>query len=130
MAKILIIEDRQDIVEILDDLLTDEGYQLVFAQNRADAVTAAVTELPDLILADMAIPDSAESQEVQEFAGLEATKEIKANPATRNIPVIATTANAMLHDQEKIKDAGCDDIESKPYEFMSLLDTIEKYLDR
>jgi len=130
MAKILIIEDRQDIVEILDDLLSDEGYELVFAQNRADAVSAAANELPDLILADMAIPDSAEDQEVREFAGLEATRQIKANPATQKIPVIATTANAMLHDQEKIKNAGCDDIESKPYEFMSLLDTIEKYLDR
>ena len=128
MAKILIIEDRQDIVEILDDLLTDEGYELTFAQNRADAVTAAVAVLPDLILADMAIPESAEDQDVREFAGLEATREIKANPATRHIPVIATTANAMLHDQQKIKNAGCDDIESKPYDFMSLLDTIEKYI--
>lgn len=126
MTKLLIIEDHMEIVELLDDLLSDEGYELVFAHNRADAVTLAEEELPHLILADLKIPESGEDPTVSDIGGLEATRAIKANPKTAHIPVVAATAHVMIHDRERILDAGCDDIEKKPYDFDSLIDTIER----
>ena len=128
MAKILIIEDDREIVELLDDLLTDEGYELRFAHNRVDAIATAIAEVPDLILCDVRIPDS-EGEEVAGPAGLEATRAIKTNPTTAHIPVIAATASVMIQDEERIREAGCDGLEKKPFDFMSLLDTIESHLE-
>ena len=127
MAKLLIIEDDREIVELLDDLLSDEGYELCFAHNRVDAIATAIAEVPDLILADVRIPDSP-GQDVLGPAGLEATRAIKANPSTSHIPVIAATASVMIQDEQRIREAGCDGLEKKPFDFMSLLDTIESNL--
>lgn len=129
MAKLLIIEDDQEIVELLDDLLSDEGYELLFAHNRVDAITMAFEEVPDLILCDMRIPDS-EGEEVAGPAGLEVTRTVKTNPKTRHIPVIAATASVMIQDEARIREAGCDGLEKKPFDFMSLLDTIESHLEK
>ena len=129
MAKILIIEDDREIVELLEDLLTDEGYELRFAHNRVDAIATAIAEVPDLILCDVRIPDS-EGEEVAGPAGLEATRAIKTNPTTSHIQVIAATASVMIQDEERIREAGCDGLEKKPFDFMSLLDTIESHLGK
>lgn len=128
MPKILIVEDDPNNVEILQDLLSDEGYDLVTAGNREDAVKMAGAESPNLILMDLQLPISASGDEVDNEAGLGATREIKANADTSNIPIIALTAHNMFHQRERIMEAGCNDLQSKPYDFDALLDTIEKYL--
>lgn len=127
MAKLLIIEDDHEIVEILEDLLTEEGYELRFADNRVDAIATAIAELPDLILADVRIPDSA-GEEVAGPAGLEAMREIKMHPTTGHIPIIAATASVMIQDEQRIREAGCDGLVKKPFDFNSLLDTIDSNL--
>ena len=129
MAKILIIEDDREIVELLDDLLTDEGYELRFAHNRVDAIATAIAEVPDLILCDMRIPD-AEGEEVVGPAGLEVTRAVKTNPTTSHIPVVAATASVMIQDEERIREAGCDGLVKKPFDFMQLLDTIESHIEK
>ena len=127
MAKLLIIEDDHEIVELLEDLLSDEGYELVFAHNRVDAIATAIAEVPDLILADVRIPDS-EGEEVAGPAGLEAMRAIKMNQTTSHIPIIAATASVMIQDEKRISEAGCDGLVKKPFDFMALLDTIESNL--
>jgi CheY-like chemotaxis protein len=128
MAKILIAEDDRNNIEILTDLLADEGYQFVVATNREDAIKFAASEAPDLILMDVQMPDSGASDVLNREAGLEATRAIKDNGATRHIPVIALTAHNMLHQKERILSAGCDGLQAKPYDFTALLDTIESHL--
>lgn len=128
MPKILIVEDDPNNIEILHDLLTDEGYELAIAMNREDAVTMAASERPDLILMDLQLPISANGEEVDNEAGLGATRSIKANPDTSAIPIIALTAHNMFQQQERIVDAGCDDLQAKPYDFDALLTTIESHL--
>jgi CheY-like chemotaxis protein len=128
MAKILIAEDDRNNIEILTDLLADEGYQLVVATNREDAVHFAASEAPDLILMDVQMPDSSASDILNREAGLEAARAIKDNAATKHIPVIALTAHNMLHQKERILGAGCDGLQAKPYDFAALLDTIESHL--
>jgi len=129
MAKILIVEDDPNNIEILQVLLEDEGYDLVLAGNRDDGVSRAETEQPDLILMDLQMPDSPSSDSVNHEAGLDATRSLKANPKTKQIPIIALTAHNMLHQRERIIEAGCDTLQSKPYDFDALLDTIEGYLN-
>jgi len=126
MSKILIVEDDPNNVEILQDLLTDEGYDLVIARNRADAVTKAKAEIPQLILMDLQMPDHAGADGVNTEAGLDATRAIKADPATQHIPIIALTAHNMMHQRERILKAGCDELQAKPYDFDALLTTIER----
>ncbi len=129
MAKILIAEDDANNVEILTDLLSDEGYDLAVANNRAEAVSKAQSEAPDLILMDLQMPESAENDALDNEAGLAATREIRAQPATGKIPIIALTAHNMFHQRERIYSAGCNELQAKPYDFISLLDTIERHLD-
>jgi two-component system cell cycle response regulator DivK len=128
MPKILIAEDDRNNIEILTDLLTDEGYSLAIATSREEVIKLALAEQPDLILMDVQMPDSSASDVLNREAGLEATRAIKENPAIRNIPVIALTAHNMLHQKERILGAGCDDLQAKPYDFAALLDTIETHL--
>ncbi|MFT5465863.1 MAG: CheY-like chemotaxis protein [Verrucomicrobiales bacterium] len=128
MAKILVVEDDPNNVEILHDLLTDEGYDLCVAGNQEDAVSMASAEKPDLILMDLQLPLSATGEEVDNEAGLGATRVIKANDESRDVPIIALTAHNMFHQRERIFDAGCTDLQAKPYDFDALLATIEKHL--
>jgi len=128
MSKILIAEDDQNNIEILTDLLADEGYELIIATTREDTIRLATSEAPDLILMDVQMPDSKSNDVLNREAGLEAARAIKANEATKHIPVIALTAHNMLHQKERILGAGCDGLQAKPYDFAALLDTIESHL--
>lgn len=116
MPKILLVEDNEINRDMLFRRLTRRGFEVVLAIDGAQGVTAAQTELPDLILMDMSLPI---------LDGWEATRRIK---AAQSIPVIALTAHAMAGDRQKCMDAGCDDYDTKPVELSRLLEKIQKLL--
>lgn len=126
MATILIVEDEAPNIEILSRLLKRNGYQVVVAQSRDAAIHAMTGQAVDLVLMDIGIPDH-DGDEPNFMAGLETTRWIKSNPATRIIPVIATSASAMPDDKRRFLEAGCDDVQSKPFDFVTLLQTIEQH---
>jgi two-component system cell cycle response regulator DivK len=113
--KILYVEDNDDNVYMLKNRLTRAGFTVVVATDGKNGIAMAASEQPDLILMDLTLPD---------IRGEEATQRIKADPATKNIPVIALTAHAMAGDKEKALAAGCDDFDTKPVEISRLLEKI------
>ena len=113
--KILYVEDNDDNVYMLKNRLLRAGFSVVVATDGAQGIAMATSEQPDLILMDLTLPD---------IDGKEATRRIKADPATKCIPVIALTAHAMASDKEKALAAGCDDFETKPVEMPRLLEKI------
>jgi CheY-like chemotaxis protein len=115
-VKILYVEDNDDNVYMLKNRLSRAGFTVVVATDGAQGIAMATSEQPDLILMDLTLPD---------IRGEEATQRIKADPATKRIPVIALTANAMAGDREKALAAGCDDFDTKPVEMPRLLEKIE-----
>ena len=112
MAKILLVEDNEMNRDMLSRRLVRNGHQVVIAIDGQQGVNMALSELPDLILMDMSLPV---------IDGWEATRQVRANDATRKIPVIALTAHAMSGDREKAMEAGCDDYDTKPVEITRLL---------
>ncbi len=121
MAKILLVEDSEMSRDMLARRLARRGYEVVIAVDGGQGVTLAQTEAPDLILMDMNLPV---------LDGSDATRQLKAAPATRSIPVIALTAHAMSGDREKALEAGCDDYDTKPIELERLLGKIEALLKK
>ena len=116
MSKVLLVEDNEMNRDMLSRRLERKGYGVVFAQDGSVAVDLAISESPALILMDMSLPV---------MDGWEATRRIKADPDTRDIPVIALTAHAMAGDKEKAIEAGCEDYDTKPVDFPRLLGKIE-----
>jgi len=130
MARILLADDDDDMVEICTRLLPRRGHQLSVARNAQDAVTLAEAEPPDLILMDMRMPLSAQG-EVNDQAGLEATRRIKSRAALAAIPVIALTGHMMTKFRETILEAGCVDLLPKPIEqFADLFAVIDRHLPK
>ena len=121
MAKILLVEDNEMNRDMLSRRLERRGYEVVIAVDGAEGVDKAGTEAPALILMDMSLPL---------VDGWDATRRIKAAPATCAIPVIALTAHAMSGDREKAVEAGCDDFDTKPVDLARLLGKIEALLAR
>jgi CheY-like chemotaxis protein len=121
VAKILLVEDNEMNRDMLSRRLQRRGYEVVIAVDGAEGVDKAGTEAPALILMDMSLPG---------VDGWDATRRIKAAPATRAIPVIALTAHAMSGDREKAVEAGCDDFDTKPVDLARLLGKIEALLAR
>ncbi|HEX8919247.1 MAG TPA: response regulator [Chloroflexota bacterium] len=119
MPKILLVEDNEMNRDMLSRRLVRRGYELVMAEDGAQGVAMARSAEPDLILMDMSLPV---------MDGWEATRQLKAEPNTRSIPVIALTAHAMSGDREKAVAAGCDDYDTKPIELPRLLGKIETLL--
>lgn len=119
MSKVLLVEDNEMNRDMLSRRLERKGFEVVFAQDGSVAVELASSEQPALILMDMSLPV---------MDGWEATRRIKANPATQGIPVIALTAHAMAGDKEKAMEAGCEDYDTKPVDFPRLLGKIESLI--
>ncbi len=119
MAKILLVEDNEMNRDMLARRLERRGYQVVIAIDGDQGVRLAQVEEPDLILMDMSLPV---------LDGWEATRRLRAMPATQAIPIIALTAHAMAGDREQALKAGCDDYDSKPIEFARLLGKIQALL--
>lgn len=121
MPKILLVEDNEMNRDMLSRRLEKRGYTLTIAVDGGQGVALAQSGLPDLILMDMSLPV---------LDGWEATKQLKADPATAGIPVIALTAHAMESDRQKAIAAGCDDFDTKPVELSRLLVKIEELLKK
>jgi two-component system cell cycle response regulator DivK len=117
--RILYVEDNDDNVYMLQRRLIRAGYEVSIAVDGAEGVAKAIAELPDLILMDMSLPV---------LDGWEAARRLKAEPATKHIPVIALTAHAMTSDRDKAIAAGCDDFDTKPVELPRLLEKIKALL--
>ena len=118
-AKILLVEDNEMNRDMLSRRLVRRGYEVVIAVDGEQGVAMARSEAPALILMDMSLPG---------LDGWEATRQLKAAPETRGIPVIALTAHAMSGDREKALAAGCDDFDTKPVDLARLLEKIEALL--
>ena len=119
MTKILLVEDNEMNRDMLSRRLVRNGFEVSIAIDGQQGVDMATSQLPDLILMDMSLPV---------IDGWEATRRIKADPATRAIPVIALTANALVEDRERAMAAGCDDFDTKPVELPRLLEKIRAKL--
>jgi two-component system cell cycle response regulator DivK len=119
MFTVLYIDDTENNRILVTRRLEKKGYRVVTAENAAEGFTRATAEPPDLILMDMGMPD---------LDGWSATKQLKADAKLGHIPVIALTAHAMQGDREKALEAGCDDYETKPFDFPRLFQKIEAHL--
>jgi CheY-like chemotaxis protein len=119
MAKILLVEDNEMNRDMLSRRLVKRGYEVAIALDGEEGLAMARADVPALILMDMSLPG---------IDGWEATRQLKAMPETRGIPVIALTAHAMAGDREKAIAAGCDDFDTKPVDLPRLLGKIEALL--
>ena len=119
MAKILLVEDNEMNRDMLTRRLERRGHEVLVAVDGAQGLAVAQDQLPGLILMDMSLPV---------VDGWEATRQLKAHPATSGIPIIALTAHAMSEDREKALAAGCDDYDTKPVEFGRLVGKIDALL--
>jgi two-component system, cell cycle response regulator DivK len=117
MKKILLVEDNDVNREMMVRRLTRRGYEVIQAVDGQEAIQKGKSDSPAIILMDMSLPV---------IDGWEATKQLKGDDSTRNIPIIGLTAHAMVEDRQKAIDAGCDDYATKPVEFDKLLGLIEQ----
>lgn len=121
MAKILYIEDTENNRILVTRMFSRRGHQVLTAPDAEAGIALARVEQPDLILMDMGLPG---------LNGWDATRKIKSDPELKAIPVIALTAHAMAGDREKSLDAGCDEYDTKPYDFPGLLGKVDGLLNR
>lgn len=119
MAKILLVEDSEQIWDFLSRRLERRGHSVVLAHDGEQGVNCAKAASPEIILLDMNLPV---------MDGWAAASAIKADPQTQKVPIIALTAHAMAGDREKALQAGCDDYHPKPIDFNKLLEQIDALL--
>lgn len=116
MSKILVVEDSPTNMMLDVNVLESAGHQVLQAEDAETGIRIAREAHPDLIFMDIQLPG---------MDGLEATRQLKADPATRHIPIYALTAFSMKGDEERIRAAGCDGYLSKPASYKDLLATVE-----
>jgi CheY-like chemotaxis protein len=119
MPKLLLVEDNEESRDGLSRRLRREGYEVQTAVDGRQGLEAVRAAPPDLVLMDMSLPV---------LDGWEATRQLKGDPRTRHVPVIALTAHAMAGDREKALAAGCDEYDTKPVELARLLGKIQGLL--
>ena len=119
MHRILYVEDNDDNVYMLKSRLERKGFSVIVARDGAEGIAMAVDQKPALILMDLSLPV---------IDGWEATRQLKARPDTRHIPIIVITAHAMEGDREAALATGCDDFDTKPVQFPRLLGKIQSLL--
>jgi len=119
MPTVLYIDDTENNRILVTRRLEKKGYRVLTAESAAAGLKVAGSDPPDLILMDMGMPD---------LDGWSATRQLKADPKLGRIPVIALTAHAMQGDREKALESGCDDYETKPFDFPRLFQKIEAHL--
>ncbi|MGH7774676.1 MAG: response regulator [Candidatus Binatia bacterium] len=118
--RILVVEDNEDLQEVLHRGLEFLGYEVTKAKTGAVAVQMATSEpLPDLVIMDIILP---------KMSGLEAAREIRKNPKTKDLPILAATAKAMPGDRERCLASGFDGYIAKPFTFQELGAAIKRLL--
>lgn len=120
MPLILIVEDYEDALELLSELLAFRGFRIVGAKSGAEAIEKARALVPDVVLMDLTLPD---------MDGREATRRLKADPRTRDVPIIALTAHTQAGHLESARDAGCEAFVSKPCMPDQLVEHLNRVLD-
>jgi CheY-like chemotaxis protein len=120
MPVVLIVEDNPINRDVLGRRLEKRGYSVRFAEDAPTGIAAAANLMPDVILMDIGLGEGMD--------GWEATRQIKANPKTAGIPIIALTASAFESDRRKSLAAGCCDFDTKPVDLARLLSKIEQSL--
>jgi len=121
MTTILIVEDNETNRDMLSRRLEKKGFEVILAFDGQAGIDAAAARRPDLILMDLSLPA---------VDGWQATQQLKADLALRQIPVIALSAHAMATDREKALEAGCDDFDTKPIDMPRLMGKIDALLTR
>lgn len=116
MAKILVIEDTENNRIIIERRLKKKAHEVHLREDAEQGIAAATELSPDIILMDVGLPG---------IDGWTAARQLKDNPATAGIPIVALTAHAMAGDREKALEAGCDDYETKPIDFPALYEKID-----
>ena len=119
MPRILYIEDTENNRILVKRRLEKIGYEVLTAENACEGISRARAALPDLILMDMGMPG---------IDGWCASRQLKADPDLKRVPIIAVTAHAMQGDRQKALEAGCDDYETKPFDFPRLVEKIQTLL--
>jgi two-component system cell cycle response regulator DivK len=117
--RILVVEDNELNMKLLNDVLEAHGYEVMSTGRGVEALDWARLHLPDLILMDLQLPD---------LSGLDATRQLKADPGTQAIPIIAVTAFAMAGDEKRALDHGCDAYVAKPIVLRDFLNLIAEYI--
>jgi CheY-like chemotaxis protein len=118
---ILVVEDNEKNRKLVRDVLTFKGYQVIEAENGEDGVRLAQERLPKLVLMDIQLPG---------IDGIEALRRLRADEATRSIPVLAVTASAMDRDRQQIMAAGFDGYQSKPLNVKEFVAAVEAVFGR
>ncbi len=116
--RVLVVEDNPVNLELVTEVLKQEGYQVLTAESAEAGIRLAAAERPDLILMDLQLPG---------MTGYEATRRLKAHPATAAIPVLALTASAMRGDERMAFEAGCDAYLTKPLNLPLFRDTLRRF---
>lgn len=119
MTTILVIEDNERNMRLVNDILVRAGYQVIQAMTGTEGLTAVLKRHPALIVMDIQLLD---------MDGKDIIRQLKSSPITKDIKIIALTAQAMSHDKKEIEESGCDAYISKPYSYKTLLVNIEKLL--
>ena len=119
-AKILVVDDTPANIKLFADLLTSNGYAVTTAVNGEEALAKLASEKPDLVLMDIQLPG---------IDGIEALRQVRADPACSAIPIIAFTASVMQADRSQFSAAGFDGVLSKPINLKEFLETIKRLLE-
>lgn len=117
-SRVLIVEDDPDTLELVRFILTRAGFDVLLASNGLEGLKAARESHPSLILLDMAMP---------EMDGIATTKELKADPKTQDIPIVALTVRALSSDRKKALDAGCVGYITKPMDVAAFVTEVKKW---
>jgi two-component system, cell cycle response regulator DivK len=117
--RILVVEDQPDNRQIIRDMLAPTDHEITEAENGEEALAAIAKQRPDLILMDIRLPI---------MDGYQVTRQIKADPATRSIPIIAVTSHALDGEEQTARAAGCDGYVPEPYSPRQLLAKVRHYL--
>ncbi len=116
--RILYVEDNAVLLRMVTEILRNEGYEVIGANNGLKGVNLAAQEHPDLVLMDINLPL---------LGGLDAARQIKALPGYKNIPIIAMTAGSFEEDSGNLLEAGCDGCLFKPFDPEQLIDVVQRF---
>ena len=119
MKKIMLVEDNSLNARLIEHVLTRDDFEVTSFNNAEEAISAAAELLPDIILMDIQLPG---------MDGLEATRKLKEDPATRSIPIVAITAHAMCGDEDRVMEAGCSGYLPKPINTRELAASINSII--